>query len=558
MSVAPTLAPALVEAPGPVDAPGLVDAPALLDHLRRDVIGDGAAIAGPYGPRPTMYVDWTASGRALGSVEEYLRRQVLPRYANTHTESSATGRAMNALREQARGLIAGEVGAGTEHAVIFCGSGVTAAIHKLSAMLPLTEQSVILVGPYEHHSNELVWRESPARVVVVAATADGRLDLADLARLLREHRTASLLVGCFSAASNVTGLITDVERVSSLLREHGALACWDYAAAGPYLPISMAGKDAVFLSPHKFLGGPQTPGILVVRRTLVPATPTVPGGGTIAFVSPYGELYAPDEVWREEGGTPSIVESVRAGLAFAVKRDVGTDLIHARHEAVRARVLDRWRGHPTLELLGNLDAPRLPIFSFRLWHGHRLLHHNFVVAVLSDLFGIQARGGCSCAGPYGHRLLRISPETSAGLHAECERGRLGVKPGWTRVSFPYVATDETVDYVLDAVDIVAAYGHRLLADYLFEPGSGLWRHRCAPPVPVSLSSYRPDLAPTGEPAVLSTDSASLAGYLDAARRILTGRPHAVADGTTGLPATFEALREFHLPPRCLVHGAAGD
>ena len=523
--------------------------PSLLERLRCDVIGEGAALAGPYGPRPTVYVDYTASGRALGAVEDYLRRQVLPRYANTHTESSSTGRIMGRLREQARDIIAGSVGATDEHAVIFCGSGVTAAIHKLAAMLPLTGDSVVLVGPYEHHSNELIWRESAARVVVIAATPGGELDLVDLARQLELHRDAPLLVGCFSAASNVTGLLTDTARVGAMLRAYGALACWDYASAGPYVPIDVADKDAVFLSVHKFLGGPQTPGVLVVRRELVPDRPTVPGGGTIAFVSPDGELYAPDPVMREEGGTPSIVESIRAGLAFQMKRDVGTDTIHERHARVHARVQRRWRDHPTLELLGDLDAPRLPIYSFRLRHESLLLHHSFVVAVLSDLFGIQARGGCSCAGPYGHRLLHITPERSAALHAECGAGRLGVKPGWTRVSFPYVVSDEVLEYVLDAVDIVAAYGHRLLTDYTFEFGTGLWRHRNAAPLPTSLSDA---FGVTQGPGILRTDSAALAGYLDAARRIVAGRPDHVADGPTGLPASFEALREFHLPPRCLI------
>ena len=328
----------------------------------------------------------------------------------------------------------------------------------------------------------------------MGATADGGLDLADLERRLIAHRHRRLVIGSFSAASNVTGVITDTDRVSALLHAHGAIACWDYAAGGPYLPIRMAAsapgrrdhKDAVFLSPHKFLGGPQTPGVLIVHRGLIPATPTLPGGGTVTFVGPTSRLYVPDPVMREESGTPPIVESIRAGLAFLLKERVGTAVIHDRHERLNRRVLDRWRADPRIEILGPVDQPRLPIFSVRLRHGPRYLHHNFVVAVLSDLFGIQVRGGCSCAGPYGHRLLGIGEDESAALSAECARGMLGVKPGWTRVSMPYLVSDDEADYVAGAVELVARYGHRLLTDYAFHPTTGLWRHRRAWTVPPSL------------------------------------------------------------------------
>jgi selenocysteine lyase/cysteine desulfurase len=428
---------------------------------------------------------------------------------------------------------------------------------------PAADRAVVLVGPYEHHSNELPWRESTAEVVAIRADERGRVDLADLQRQLRRFAGRPLLVGSFSAASNVTGILTDTDAVAALLHRYGALACFDYAAAGPYVPIRMApslpggadGKDAIFLSPHKFLGGPQSPGVLVAhRRLLTTPVPTVPGGGTITFVGPDIRRYAPDPVAREEGGTPAIVESIRAGLAFQLKAGIGTDAIHAAHQRLLARALDGWRGDPAIELLGDLDVPRLPIVSLRIRHGRLLLHHAFVVAVLNDLFGIQARGGCSCAGPYGHRLLGIGPAESAELAAEVDRGHLGIKPGWTRITFHYTMTDRVADFIVEAVRLVAAYGHRLLGEYTFDPATGRWRHRSAPtrPAPVSFPSFAQGLVVDGVRPRERFGEHLLAGYLDRAREILASRPPSVDSGQPGMPDTFERLRRFHLPPRCLA------
>ena len=249
------------------------------------------------------------------------------------------------------------------------------------------------------------------------------------------------------------------------------MSFWDYAAAGPYVPIQVSAsrpgagdhKDAVFLSPHKFLGGPQTPGVLVVRRDLVRnPVPTAPGGGTVMFVDPIGHRYLEDPVAREEGGTPAIVESIRAGLVFALKQAVGTDLIAAREQQLWRDVLHRWENSPGIEVLGSRTAARLSIVSFRIRHDARYLHHNFVVALLNDLFGIQARGGCSCAGPYGHRLLAIGPARSHAFRAEIGQGCDGVKPGWTRVNLNYFISPAIADYIAAAVELIAAYGYRLL------------------------------------------------------------------------------------------------
>jgi selenocysteine lyase/cysteine desulfurase len=253
---------------------------ALVERVRRSVIGDDEVLTGPYGPRRVTYADWTASGRALGFVEDAIRSRVLPRYANTHTESSGTGRHTTRLREQARQLIHQAVGGTDQDLVVFCGSGATAAAAKLVGLLALDEPAgprpVVLVGPFEHHSNLLPWRESTAEVVAIAEDGNGQVDLADLEAQLVRHAGRPLLVGSFSAASNVTGILSDTDRIAALLHRHGALSVWDYSAAAPYLPIRMAAsrpgagdhKDAVFFSPHKFVGGPQTPGVLVVRRGL--------------------------------------------------------------------------------------------------------------------------------------------------------------------------------------------------------------------------------------------------------------------------------------------------
>ena len=555
---------------------------ALIETIRGAVIGDDEAVMGPYGLRRVTYADYTASGRSLTFIEDYIRAAVLPLYANTHTESSGTGLQTTRFREDARGIIRESLGGNPEdHVVIFCGSGSTAAINKLvdvlnirlpadlddryglRASIPVRERPVVFLGPYEHHSNELPWRESIADVVTIPEDADGRIDLAALERALVANADRPLKIGSFSAASNVTGIISDTRAISVLLHRHGARSFWDFGAAAPYVEVELEPhrpgpdaeldyKDAVFISPHKFIGGPGTPGILAARRDLFRnRVPAAPGGGTVVFVNPTEHAYLADPEHREEGGTPAIVESIRAGLVFQLKEAVGTEAIREREESFIQRAIERWKGSPDIEVLGSHSLARLSIVSFVVRHADRYLHHNFIVALLNDLFGIQSRGGCSCAGPYGHRLLGIDIETSHEFEREIARGCEGIKPGWIRVNFNYFISEAVFEFILAAVDLVASEGWRLLPEYRFDPATGMWRHRNKlGEAPLSLRAVAYDGGTMKFTAHRhQAPDSSLAGYLAEARRILAG-PRAATPEPLERSATgpdFEDLRWFWLP-----------
>ena len=581
-----------------------LDRNTLVDRIRRSIIGEDAVMEGPFGPRRMVYADYTASGRSLTFIEDYIRDEVMPFYANTHTETSGTGLQTTRMREDARAFIRDAVGGTEEDVVIFSGSGATGAIDRMLGVLNLRtsprdeaenasleddDRPVVFVGPYEHHANEVPWRFSRAHVVAIPLDETGHIDLEVLERELIRHRHRDLRIGSFSAASNVTGIITDTWAVATLLHRYGALSFWDFAAGAPYLDIDMnprgegvdpalAYKDAVFISPHKFIGGPGTPGVLVAKRCLFNnSVPVVPAGGTVSYVSRQSQDFVADPEHREEGGTPAIIESIRAGLVFQVKEAVGVKEIRRREGCFARRAIDRWRPHPDIWLLGNLEVQRLAIISFLIRYrpagtpepppegedpGGPFLHWNYVVALLNDLFGIQARGGCSCAGPYGHRLFGIDEGLSQAYRRQIRAGYDGIKPGWARVSFNYFTSETAFDYVIEAVRLVAESGWKLLPEYRFCPRSGGWFHRT---MPSSSRNLRDPWRRGGlfgpRPRRRTMSESILPNMLQEAKDRLEQATLQGLEPPRGdmepLPRGFEALRWFPLPKDVLLPNPSG-
>lgn len=481
------------------------------DFLRGQILGIDAPITTPFGQRHMVYADYTASGRSVAFVEIYMQ-ELAVLYANSHTEDSTTGYVTTQRLKKAEARIKEILNAGENGRLIPCGTGATGAIHKLQEFLgialpPATrhflfgvfgedaerslreKQAVVFVGPYEHHSNEVTWREGLASVVEVGLTPDGKLDLAHLEELLQDERFAGRRkIGSFSAASNVTGVKTPVHEVARLLHKYDALACFDYAAAAPYTSIDMNPEgapeealDAVFLSPHKFLGGPGSTGLLAFNSNLYQEDlpPSVGGGGTVVYVNPEGHAFIRDIEEREKAGTPGIFQIMRASLALEIRDALGTDNIVDREHNLLSRAFEAWNAEPAIRILGgNLSAEeRIGIISFNIvCDDGRILHPRFVTTLLDDLFGIQSRAGCSCAGPYAHRMLGITPGKAARLMALSEDGFHGVKPGWCRIGFHYCMDDTEVDFIIQTVAFVAKYGSAFLPLYEFNVRSGTWHH----------------------------------------------------------------------------------
>ena len=492
------------------------------DFLRDEIVGVDSFFDTPYGQRMMVYCDYTASGRCLNFVENYIL-ELQKIYANTHTEDDVTGRSMTKILHQAESIIKSSVNAGDHGRLIAVGTGSTGAIDKLQqilgvAMSPVSWQMlmgfvaqgmeesdldrckelikknrpVVFVGPYEHHSNEVTWRQGLAEVVEIKLTDSGEIDLLNLEELIQQPQYQNRMkIGSFSAASNVTGMVSPVHEIAAILHRYDAIACFDYAASAPYVEIDMNpplgqngedySLDAIFISPHKFLGGPGTCGILVFRDQLYHSElpPTVGGGGTVDYVGVSNHDFITDIEEREKAGTPGVLQMMKAALAFEVKNRVGIKTIEHREQELLERVFTAWESNSGIEILGNPDPKkRIGIVSFNIKDPREnYLHPKFVTVLLNDLFGIQSRAGCSCAGPYGHRLLNIDNDTSERFRSWITKGYQGIKPGWCRVGFHYSMDDIQADYVIQAIDFIAQRGYLFMDDYHFDIHTGAWIHK---------------------------------------------------------------------------------
>jgi len=498
-------------------------------YVKDSIVGGEVGIQTPFGYRRLTYCDYTASGRLVDFIEDYLR-ETLQLYGNTHTEDDATGCMTTRSLHQAEQTIKGLVGAGRQYRIIEAGSGTTAAIHRLQEILGIyippaakelftnsliehlgqerfaelqvhleAHRPVVFVGPYEHHSNEISWRECFAEVVEIGLTEEGRFDLADLKAKVSDPRfEGRMKIGSFSAASNVTGLITPVYSVARVMHENGALAFFDFAAAAPYMQInvhrdSKSYFDGIFFSPHKLLGGPGSSGILIIHERIYHKNlpPSMAGGGTVDFVNAYMQEYSPDIEVREKAGTPGIPQILKAALAMELKERMGTERIEKREKQLLEAALIHLRSCPNIELIAPMDPDHnLPIISFNIRAQGSYLHPRFVVKLLNDLFGIQARAGCSCAGPYGHRLLHISDEASDRYSRLISKGNLGLKPGWARLSFHFLMSDEEMDFTCRAIRFISEQGKFFLPLYSFDIHSGNWQHRGFEEQPVEFALER--------------------------------------------------------------------
>ncbi|KAL3528050.1 hypothetical protein ACH5RR_012706 [Cinchona calisaya] len=505
-----------------------------LQWLHSQIIGGNVEFDTPFGKRRLTYADHTASGRFLQYIEDYIINHVLPFYGNSHTSDNYVGCRMTKMAHEAAKYIKKCLGSGGEDVIIFCGSGSTAAIKRLQEVMGVAipsiirerilnclkneERWVVFIGPYEHHSNILSWRQSLAEVVEIGLDDNGLIDIEALRLQLESYKSRNCpMLGSFSACSNVSGIYSNTRAIARLLHHYGAFACFDFAASGPYVKINMRsgkidGYDAVFLSPHKFLGGPGSPGILLMNKALYQLTSSAPstcGGGTVDFVNRLNEqdtIYVKNVEEREEAGTPPIIQKIRAALAFWVKEYIGHNVIERLEHNYIEQALERLLPNPNVWILGNITAKRQAVLSFLIFSttyspstevtakenlaakettglclrretGNKRdkpLHGPYVSKLLNDLFGIQGRGGCACAGPYGHMLLKIDRAQSLALRSAIEMGYNGMKPGWTRVSFPYYMSKAEFVYILAAIEFLAIYGQRFLPLYYFNWKTGAW------------------------------------------------------------------------------------
>ncbi|MCK5068047.1 MAG: aminotransferase class V-fold PLP-dependent enzyme [Bacteroidales bacterium] len=454
------------------------------EPFRERIIGNDATFESPYGTKRIIYADWIASGRLYEPIEQKLQTQFGPFVANTHTETTLTGTLMTKAYRRSHQLIKKHVNAGPNDVILTAGYGMTAVINKLMRILSLKgcgggesdcvkqgERPVVFLTHMEHHSNHTSWFETNAEVVMIEPDKDLRVDLDDLRANLEKYKDRKFKIGSFTACSNVTGVNTPYYEMAKLMHEYGGLVFVDYAANAPYMEIDMHPEDpmekldAIFFSPHKFLGGPGASGVLIFDKAMYTAeVPDNPGGGTVDWTNPWGKYkYVDDIEVREDGGTPGFLQSIKAALAIELKAKMGVENIMKREEELLEIALPGLRNIEGIEILANNVDNRLGVISFY----HPEIHFNLFVKLLNDRFGVQTRGGCACAGTYGHFLLEVSYDQSKEITEKISHGDLSEKPGWVRWSLHPTMTDEEVRSILHAVKEVTLHFREWAADYIY-------------------------------------------------------------------------------------------
>jgi selenocysteine lyase/cysteine desulfurase len=446
---------------------------AWFEKFRNQIIGQQQIFSGPEGPRRILYADWAASGRAYWPIEKYMLEEVLPFYGNTHTCTTVTGATTSKHYEASRRAIKAHVGAGGDDTLIFCGSGMTAAVNKLQRIMGLripdraeeytgriqvdeVKRPVVFITHMEHHSNHISWLETIATVEIIRPDTDGNVDLDHLQQLLKNYRHRKVKIAAVTACSNVTGIETPIHRIAGLMHTHGGLCLVDYTCSAPYVKVDMhprdgrADLDAIYFSCHKFLGGPGTPGILIFDNQLYKnKIPDQPGGGTVLYTNPWQQReYLGNIEEREDGGTPAIVQGIKAGLCIRLKEEMGIEKMLEREAYLVNRLLEGLSCIPGINILESRNTKRLGVVSFTVSN----IHYDSFVQSLNNSFGIQARGGCSCAGTYGHLLLGIGKTKSASVLESLRAGDLRSKPGWVRLSIHPTLTSQEIDFIVGAVE----------------------------------------------------------------------------------------------------------
>ena len=465
------------------------------EKFRKNVVGIDQTYESPYGVQKMVYADWIASGRLYAPIEKKLFHDLGPFIGNTHTETSETGTLMTKAYHHAQQIIKKHVNASNTEVLINTGYGMTGAIVKFQRILGLkycgqllkrdclkeSERPVLFITHMEHHSNHTSWFETVTDVVVLKPDHNLLVDPEELRRQLKKYEDRKLKIGSFTACSNVTGIHTPYAQLARIMHENGGLCFVDFAASAPYCEINMNPEDplekldAIFFSPHKFLGGPGASGVLIFDKSMYRnPVPDQPGGGTVDWTNPWGEYKYVDNIEaREDGGTPGFMQAIKTALAIELKEQMGVDQICEREEQLLNRAFTGLEKINGIHILADNVRNRIGVISFYIENQH----YNLIVKLLSDRYGIQVRGGCACAGTYGHFLLDVSYEKSKLISEKITSGDLSEKPGWVRLSLHPVMTDAEVDYIIHAVSEISANYHKWQADYVYNKHTNEFQHK---------------------------------------------------------------------------------